>query len=212
MSTDAALERIADKLRQAREKELQPFGFAGHGMRSEPPLSPEALSAVEARVGVELPEEYRGFVTRIGDGGAGPGYGILPLEAALRESEIEVDPGVLRAPFPHAGYYNPYKDPEVLAAWNHMDAENASEEEEDLYAARERSGTLVLSDEGCGHLHFLVVTGPARGTMWIDSRGSDQGFIPLHVTFLEWYERWLDDVLAGGRGSWWLGRSVHPSG
>jgi hypothetical protein len=212
MSTDAVLDRIAEKLRRAREQGAQPFGFSGHEMRIEPPLSPEAVAAAEEALGVELPAEYRGFVTRVGDGGAGPGYGVFPLRLALRESEVEVDPGVLRAPFPHVELYNPFKDPEVIAAWNRMDAEGASEQEEDLYVARERSGTLVVSDEGCGHLHFLVVTGPARGTMWIDSRGSDQGFVPLNATFLEWYERWIDDVLAGGRGTWWFGPPVHPSG
>ncbi|HEU4559460.1 MAG TPA: hypothetical protein VFS20_16495 [Longimicrobium sp.] len=205
MSTDAVLDRIAEKLRRAREQGLQPSGFSGHGMRSEPPLAPETMAAAEAMIGVELPEEYRAFVTRLGDGGAGPGYGMFSLPVALRESEIDVDPGLLRAPFPHVEYYNPAKDPEVIAFWRRMDAVGGNDEEEELHVARERSGTLVLSDEGCGHLHFLVVTGPARGTMWIDSRGSDQGFIPLNATFLEWYERWLDDVLAGGHGTWWFG-------
>ena len=48
--------------------------------------------------------------------------------------------------------------------------------------------------------------------MWVDSRGGDAGFIPLDATFLQWYERWIDDVLAGGRGTWWFGEPVYPPG
>ena len=71
-----------------------------------------------------------------------------------------------------------------------------------------RSGTLVLCDEGCGYRHFLVLTGPERGQMWLDATVGDDGYHPLGVDFLEWYERWLDDALAGKSGTWWL----RPSG
>jgi hypothetical protein len=212
MSTDAVLNRIAEKLRQAREQGLRSFGSDGRELLSRPPLTPGDLAAVETRLGVELPEEYRAFVTRVGDGGAGPGYGLFSLAAALREAGLDADPGLLRASFPHVESYNPDKDPEVIAFWDRMDAVGGNDEEETLHVLRERAGALPLCDEGCGYLHFLVVTGSARGTMWIDSRGSDQGFVPLNATFLEWYERWIDDVLAGGRGTWWFGPPVHPAG
>ena len=209
---DAALERVADKLRQARERDARPFGAESRGLPPAlPPLTPEAVAAAEARLGVALPEEYRGFVLRIGDGGAGPAYGLFALETALRVSEADGVPELLRTPFPHGEHYNPDTDPAVVAFWNRADAGGVSEAEEDVHVAMQRRGALVLCDEGCGYLHFLVVSGPARGTMWIDARGGDQGFIPLEVTFLEWYERWLDDVLAGGRGTWWLADPVLPA-
>jgi len=52
--------------------------------------------------------------------------------------------------------------------------------------------------------HILVVAGPTRGTMWIESECNDGGYLPLRVDFLTWYERWLDGVLAGGDGIWWI--------
>lgn len=209
---DGVLGRIEDKLRRVREMGAQPFGAESHGMRLHPPLSPEAVAAMEARIGVALPEEYRAFITRIGDGGAGPAYGMYGLETALHASGASEVPELLRLPFPHTERYDPDSDPEVLAFFDRRDTGEVSEEELDLYGIRLRSGALVLCHEGCGYLHFLVVTGPARGTMWIDSRGSDQGFGPLNVTFAEWYERWLDDVLAGGHGTWWFGPPVYPPG
>lgn len=205
-----ALERIESKLRRAVAMDARPFGAETSGLHRAPPLSPEAVTAVEARLGVALPEEYRAFITRIGDGGAGPAYGLFSLDEAVGEAELGVVPDLVALPFPHAAHYNPGKDDAVLELWNRVDAGEVNEADADAFDARLRAGTLALCDEGCGYLHFLVVSGPARGTMWIDSRASDAGFGPLGVTFLEWYERWLDDVLAGGHGTWWLGPPVYP--
>jgi len=199
--TDEALERIEGKLRLVREQGARPFGVESHELRMSAPLSPAEIEAAEARLGVRFPEEYRRFVTHIGDGGAGPAFGVFSLAAALGRSRLDLAPTLLRLPFPHRCKYNPDIDPAEIAFWLRMDAPDATEAEMDLHIARQGAGALVLCDEGCRYLHFLVVTGPARGTMWIDARG---GFVPLGVTFLEWYERWLDHLLAGGRGTWWL--------
>lgn len=201
---EAALKRIAEKLRQAREQGAQPFGAEKHGMRLRPPLAPDDVAAVEARLGVALPEDYRAFVTRVGDGGAGPAYGVFPLADALHRSGVDRVPALLRLPYRHVERYEPEEDDEWNAFWDRVAAGGVGEAEKREWALLERRGALELCDEGCGYLHFLVVTGPARGTMWNDGRGSGFGFAPLGVTFLEWYERWLDDVLAGGRGTWWM--------
>jgi hypothetical protein len=210
---EAALGRIAKKVRRARERDARPFGAESGGIPPlNPPLVEDEVAAIEARLGVMLPEEYRGFITRMGDGGAGPAYGLFPLATALWVSKLDEHPWLLATPFPHMEAYNPDKDPEVIALWDRTDRGEVSEEEADAHSLREAAGTLALCDEGCGYLHLLVVTGPARGTLWIDSRGADAGFIPLGATFLEWYERWIDDVLAGGRGTWWFGDPVSPPG
>ena len=207
------LDRIAEKVRRARARDARPFGAETSGIHPlHPPLAEDEVAAVEARLGVALPEEYRGFITRVGDGGAGPAYGMFRLSSALREAKADAHPGLLAAPFPHTEHYNPDKDPAVISFWDRADAGEVTEEEEDMQGLREAAGTLPLCDEGCGYTHLLVVTGPTRGTMWIDSRGADAGFIPLGATFLEWYERWIDDVLAGGRGTWWFGEPVYPPG
>ena len=212
MTLDEALERIAQKVRRAREMDARPFGAESRGIPDfHPALPEEEVAAVEARLGIRFPEDYRGFITRIGNGGAGPAYGMFRLASALRESHADAHPELLATPFPHIQDYNPDKDPEVIAFWARADAGEVTEEEEDTQSLREAAGTLALCDEGGGYTHLLVVTGPTRGTMWIDSRGADAGFLWLKVTFLEWYERWIDDVLAGGRGTWWFGDPVYPT-
>jgi hypothetical protein len=210
---DTALDRIAEKVRRAREGGARPFGAETGGIPPlDPPLPEHEVASLEARLGVTLPEEYRGFITGVGNGGAGPAYGLFTLGHALRASKLDEHPGLLGTPFPHLEAYNPDTDPEVIAFWDRADRGEVSEEEEDEQVRRQAAGTLALCDEGCGYLHLLVVTGPARGTLWMDSRGADAGFIPLGATFLQWYERWIDDVLAGGRGTWWFGDPVYPPG
>lgn len=201
---DAAMDRIVEKLRQARERGAQPFGAEKHGMRLRPPLPPDQVAAAEARLGVPLPEEYRAFLTRAGDGGAGPAYGLFSLDDALRQSGVHSVPELLSLSFRHVERYEPEEDAEWNAFWDRVADGQVDEAEKREWPIRERRGALALCHEGCGYLHFLVVTGPARGTMWNDGRCSGFGFAPMHVTFLEWYERWLDDVLRGGPGTWWI--------
>lgn len=202
---DARIDRIAAKLASLIDGGFKPFGWEGHGMRLNPPLAEPGVAAFERMHGVELPAEYRAFITRVGDGGAGPAYGLSSLEAALvRERKIDVPAAFLRTPFPHTHAFNPEKDPAEQAFWALMDHGGISEDEADRHLLHETAGTLVLCDEGCGYLHLLVVTGADRGRMWMDARCSDGGFVPLGAGFLDWYERWLDGTLAGGRGTWWL--------
>jgi hypothetical protein len=147
----------------------------------------------------------------VGDGGAGPASGVFRLASALREAGADAHPELLAERFPHVEDWNPDKDPQVIDFWRRADAGEVSDEDQDLQGAREAAGTLPLCDEGGGYTHLLVVTGLTRGTMWIDSRGADAGFLRLRATFLEWYERWIDDVLAGGRGTWWFDEPVSPA-
>ena len=58
------------------------FGAARHRYELRPPLIEAQLAAVEAQLGAALPEDLRGFAATAGAGGAGPGYGVVPLDRA----------------------------------------------------------------------------------------------------------------------------------
>ncbi|HMG24364.1 MAG TPA: hypothetical protein VK607_23675 [Kofleriaceae bacterium] len=66
----------------AADPALRRFGAAAHRYALAPPLTAAALAAAEARLGAALPDELRGFATELTAGGAGPGYGIVPLDRA----------------------------------------------------------------------------------------------------------------------------------
>lgn len=186
------LSRIADKLARYSPKPLRPV------------LSPGELAAFEARYGITLPSGYRSFLLQMGNGGPGPPYGLFSLEEGFAYYSEHKRLDFLKRPFPHTAAYNPDEDP----YWEELDrkteAGEISEEEFDRLLDYVAAGTLIICHEGCGYMHRLVVTGPQRGMIWIDAQCSDQGLLPLNVSFLDWYERWLDNVLAGGSGAWWL--------
>lgn len=199
---EATLERIAEKLQQARERELQPAGWEKHRFLLEPPVGEAELSRYEREYQVTLPEGYRAFVARLGNGPVGPSYGLFSLQEALETTGFGKLPPkyLLGAPFPHEDYYQPLNDPVYLVI---ADRQGIATEEDERYWTNMRQGALVLSDEGCGMEHFLVLTGSARGEMWVDNRANDGGMASLKCDFLTWYERWLDGALAGGDGLWW---------
>jgi len=178
------------KLRTAGRGKLQPFGVELHAFRRKRRLTEQQVTAFERRYAVKLPREYRAFLTGVANGGAGPAYGLYSLAEAVTSMRGRVPHDFLRTPFPYTDAYHPFEDED----------EEDEGERSDLYPT---AGTLVLCHEGCGILHLLVVAGPSRGQMWVDNRCNDQGLYPLGVTFLDWYERWLDNTLAGGDGIWW---------
>jgi hypothetical protein len=211
----AAVRQQLGRLRAADPK-LRLFGATTHRYHLNRCLSERAILAFEQAYGIALPDDYRAFIRYIGDGGAGPFYGICPLAKAV----VLTEKSLLAQPFPHVHWWNGVQPPDW---WHGLETHTISQDdihvdEEAYFNDRHIQGSLRLAHEGCGHYRLLVVSGPERGHMWSDSRVSDQGIMPLpflscayHVagftliserdattrmSFLTWYRRWLDAALA----------------
>lgn len=180
------LTRIRQKLQDAARRRLRPFGSSRHDFCLKACADPDDLDLFESLCQITLPPDYRRFISELGDGGAGPAYGLLPLAAGLAHGPAPATPDLLQKPFPYTEF---------------TDARHLLDQPAGAYPPR--PGSITLCDEGFNLCHFLVVTGPTRGTMWIDRTTSDGGYTPLGVDFLTWYERWLDDAFAGRNGAWW---------
>ncbi|WDZ82227.1 hypothetical protein [Micromonospora cathayae] len=186
------LARVAANLRAAAAMPGEPlmFGAQEHRFRLGPPLAEETVVAFERRHRVRLPADYRGFVTTVGHGGpgrfggAGPYYGLHPLDEWDGCLLGHPDPGALARPFPvEPG--RTYRD------WL---SEVAPGDDDEPYL-----GTLALGDHGCGYLSLLVVSGPTRGRVTDNCPGPQGPTFTGDADFLSWYERWLDAVLSGAR-------------
>jgi hypothetical protein len=183
------LRRIRTKLSRLRTHDpmLQHFGTTSHGYRLNPPLPTERLEALERRYEIRLPEEYRQFLLHLGDGGAGPAYGVLPLEQGL---DMEMAKAL----------WMPFVPPTSRA-----EARGCNGCEEGY-----EQGLLILGDIGCGLLNYLVITGPEAGNIW-----HGWGCLPLPATprgggmaeqfhainfslksSSAQYDRWVDAMLA----------------
>ena len=203
-----AVEKIAEiraKIDLAKSQGRTPFGVDGHRWRLNDPIGAAELAAVERHYAVRLPEDYRAFLLGVGNGGAGPAYGMFSLEAGIECFREDPPAHCLSDEFPFKAYYNPVEDETLVARQGRGGGGELGEDEFERLLDRMDYGTLVVGHEGCGHMHRMVVTGPARGQVWIDSAGSDKGYLPLGICFVEWYERWIDGVLAGNDGTWWFG-------
>jgi hypothetical protein len=63
-------------------------------IRPNPPVSEEAMQVAEAQLGFSLPPLVRTLYTEVGDGGFGPGYGVIRLsgyEGSLVESRMRMN-------------------------------------------------------------------------------------------------------------------------
>ncbi|MCB5166492.1 SMI1/KNR4 family protein [Streptomyces bambusae] len=173
---------VRARLRELAEEdpELRRFGAATHRYELAPPLPEAEIRAFEEAHGVVLPADYRSFVTEIGDGPAGPAYGLMPLtrpRPGAEEGDWAADgewaedrlPGRLATPFPLT---EPRPGP-IGAPTDGL-----------------TPGTLMLSEEGCGMYVRLVVTGPYAGQVWrLDPDWG--GFVPASPDFRTWYAAWL---------------------
>ncbi|MFI9052774.1 SMI1/KNR4 family protein [Streptomyces sp. NPDC053427] len=156
------------------------FGADGHRYELTPRLPEAEIRAFEESHGSDLPREYRSFVAEVGNGPAGPGYGLMPLTVPRPEAggEWAVDdewqedrrPGRLAAPFPLTAPL-----PGRIGA----------------PADALTRGTLMLAEQGCGIFTRLVLNGPRTGEVWqIDPDWG--GFVPVGTGFRAWYTDWLE--------------------
>jgi hypothetical protein len=74
--------REAVRALAAADPGLRRFGAARHRYALRPPLSPAEIDALEHQLGAALPDDLRAFAAVVGAGGAGPGYGVVAIDAA----------------------------------------------------------------------------------------------------------------------------------
>lgn len=155
-------------------------------------------------------------MSTIGNGGAGPHYGVFPLGMhddgrGLTSWDKGGLIGKLGKPFPHSHSWNL---PNEFWALEPDPGEGIPIEEEDklweawdglleknYWAPEIMQGAIPICHEGCAKRNWLVVTGPAAGTVWRDARVEHEGISPIagadgrHLSFTEWYLTWLDSSI-----------------
>ena len=196
------LQRIQQKLAQLKiqDSHLDLFGAKRYQYQLNPPVSLELIQQFEQRYGIHLPDEYVQFLINIGNGGAGPFLGLEPFERVLFVDLDRPNSAQLLhpdLPFPHQ------------KAWNEAFNANCDEDDEQEFERQyfefhqhQMDGVIAICNYGCGVSLNLVVNGAEYGHIWTDDRANDGGIYPSQelcnrerITFLNWYERWLDQSL-----------------
>ena len=194
-----------------RDPHFEVFGADAHRYELNPPLPVQQVAAFETQHRVKLPEDYRRFITEIGNGGAGPYYGVFRF--GEHDDGDDFRPwdggylvGDLSAEFPHQEEWNlpaafwarmPHPGPDIpvdeedrmMEAW-------VKELDENYWNPEIMRGAIPICHLGCAIRHWLVIHGRQRGFVWADDRVDNRGIAPLktdsrQLTFADWYTMWL---------------------
>lgn len=203
MSVADDVRQLAERVRElaALDTKLAIFGASSHRYRFAPPLPETDLVTFERAHGFTLPDDFRLFLTTIGNGGAGPSYGVIGFRAGDAEDYTKYER--LGAPFPYADDYNPIG---ILYGEDDTDDDDddaADERRSAYWNAFSSDGVFYLCHHGCASRSLLVVAGPCRGEVWFDDSADDAGVGPAKSrttgarhSFTSWYAEWLDTSFA----------------
>lgn len=145
-----ALVKRADEIDKNREV----FGASKHQYRLNPVVSIDKIHRFESQYNIKLPEEYVFFLTMVGNGGAGPYYGLYMLE--------------------NTNMYNEYPDSISNQAlinneltkevWkNTMDKlEESDDTEYDEIMKQVYGGLMIIGTQGCTYDNLLMVNGSEK--------------------------------------------------
>lgn len=198
------IHRIKKKLRQAKELDelYKVFGAGNHRYEIYPPVHPPDIDAFEKKYSVELPDCYKSFLLHIGNGGrsylcsaAGPFFGIYPFGKHIDDlihGNIENHLKKRCALHPNLSEKDWDKKLEPLYEDDISD-EDFEELKGNLYG-----GMLPIGSQGCSFIHALVLNGPYTGMIINLDRGElSPPKFSEDTNFLDWYERWLDEIISG---------------
>ncbi|WP_314335477.1 SMI1/KNR4 family protein [Capnocytophaga sputigena] len=201
------LHRIQQKLAQAKaaDKNLEVFGADAHQYHLNPPVSEAEVLAFEKKYGVQLPECYRAFMLTIGDAKAkksdfiaGPYFGLYAFGTSVDSLLYEKIETYLKAPCNLSPdmtqeEWETLSDPLLFS-------EEEEEEDDDKYfaeLAKVFGGLLPLGSQGCTYEHALVLNGKYAGRVVNVDLDLAQPKFAFEANFLDWYERYLDEVISG---------------
>lgn len=142
------LDNIKEKLEKLRQLDmnLEVFGSETHKYILNPIVSIDTIKQFEVKHEITLPHEYVTFLTTLGNGGAGPFYGLEPLEnAVLDDLDYKHKDSLLNPskPFPHSDAWNMEFEPTVGEDENQEENDRQYEEFTNLYFDTEQINGVI---------------------------------------------------------------------
>lgn len=182
------------KTAKSIDKDFEIFGASKHKYQLNPVTTIEKVQEFEKKYGMQLPEEYVSFLTKVGNGGAGPDYGLYSLEMVetMNSRWLNQDS---RPPFiDKALTAEKWK-----AVMDGLDDDEYDDDEYDGVMDDVYSGILVIGTQGCTFDTLLMCKGSERGKIvYID--WNLEGDYPPYLTDMEfeyWYMGYFKELQAG---------------
>ena len=189
MEIQEQISRIMEKMEKLSGRELE-FSCGDFPPKWGKPLKENAVAAYEKANGIQLPEDYRQFITTVAGSGTQPFYGLYSLFEGSKKEEVNVS-----KKFPYT----------VRKPCNLEEMQELSAEEYDAAFEEADAGYVFLCHEGCGMYSVLIVNTEDKetyGTVWYYDLANDAGIYPLihpdskkTMSFLDWLEYYVDQTL-----------------
>ena len=182
-----------------REPQYKIFGSSEHRYKFNRCLSQNEIEKFERTNKIRLPFEYKEFISKIGDGGCGPAYGLYPLSLWNFELDIN-EPDFLSTEFLYTESWKKIKNFEEEG--DYFDTAEFQEWEQENFSNKHITGSLRICHYGCAIYYLLIVSGKEAGNIWVDDRANDNGIYPAtskssaeRLTFFQWYDEWLTESI-----------------
>ena len=172
------------------------FGANKHRYRFQPVATAQEVAQVQATLGVSFPDSYLQYLTKLGNGGAGPDYGIYSLDEMQRHSQHLLHQPLLGEPVLHPDM--------TLEEWREITSgfEDAAESDEyDAFFGWLLQGALVLGTQGCAEDTLLMCSGEHAGEVVYFNWEIEADFSVPYFTgmqFDEWMSGYYEKLLGGG--------------
>ncbi len=176
MSPDELLIQAVRKRASDVRRATEGAGASRNSIDSFPPALPDQIEEAERTLGFKLPELLKAFYLQIGNGGYGPGYGIVGLPGGATDDRRK---NLLDL---YAVYSEPNPDD---PHWR--------------WPAR----LLPVAHLGCAMYACLDCSTPEAPVVWfepnphVDGEPWTDSFIPMAPSMSDWIRAWLvdDDLL-----------------
>lgn len=153
-----------------------------HRQRSCSPVTEEELVQAETQLGFVLPSFLRRIYHEVGNGGFGPGYGLLPLG--------EIPPNAVHDTTSLVAGYR------EMRSFSQKDIDEYFAEEEEKPALWPER-VLILCDWGCNICSCLDCSSPELPIFRMDSNENFLVEWAIEAPSLhQWLEEWIDGTLA----------------
>lgn len=184
-------QHLRDLVKQAGrvDRECKVFGSSKHRYCLNPVLSDEIVSKYEEKNHIKLPSEYKFFITQVGNGGAGPDYGIYPL---VVNNPCRCD---MKPPFISSKLT---KD-EWKEKLRPLEDEDCPDDEFDRMEEELSSGVYALGTKGCTFENITVSSGEDENRVFYINFDWDEDAMPYdtEMNFLTWYEHFFEEIING---------------
>ena len=191
-------------LKQARkiDSEYEMFGASKHKYSLNPPIRESFVRGIEEKYGFKLPEDYFRFITEIGDGGAGPDYGIDSFVEFLKQgkdSTVEKYRELYR--YSLAKDFTPRQMRADEVEEYAIATREAYERNPNWYIVFEQpddddlcdtNGFFVLGTHGCQWDFGIIISGEKRGKIFDTDNEGAYGFVAN--SFDAFYQNWLNRI------------------